>query len=566
MLITVLTSGDLGKAKKLLRLLLADPLSDEGEWEKSLDRPNVANTGSSLYTFGEETIQAQSPSNRLLPVTQIPSRTLNKHKIEVLISTLNVESTSSAAENADRTEEAVLAPALDTPTSSTGRFTQVTYPVHRALVLGQGVDSVLKFGRLFGDIGSEDFQQGSIKLAIQSPGTNATSNQNGGSFVATVDIDTATQALQSFRESISNATLYEQGWIRSGMPLLSDWFIQGTKASISDGPKKAVITLTRSLLREARRKVDEENAELANSQSAVAIPATTRNSISIAISNWAEKAHAELRDQLEFAFAGKHWRKLAWWKLLWRVDDVGMVTAEVLERRWLLDAEKGVIYLAGRVEEAGLGNAGLSTIAATPSIPLPAPSSVTEEAEKPVFLEDTPPANLGTLIRDDLKAVDDGTQAVPVAKPWPMTIPFTRHRLMTTTVPALQSLSQRLVLQVFGTNALASSIAAIAYLNVSTTTMYETGAIAALGLAFSLRKLQGDWEKARAAWQDEVREEGRTALKETEETMRRLVQEGGLPGIDEIDEDRMVARRTIEKVEISLDELESGTSETATRT
>lgn len=95
--------------------------------------------------------------------------------------------------------------------------------------------------------------------------------------------------------------------------------------------------------------------------------------------------------------------------------------------------------------------------------------------------------------------------------------------------------------------------------------MYETGAIAALGFAFSLRKLQGDWEKARAAWQDEVREEGRTALKETEETMRRLVQEGGASVVDEMDEDRMIARRAIEKVEISLDELESGAGDAATR-
>ena len=54
-------------------------------------------------------------------------------------------------------------------------------------------------------------------------------------------------------------------------------------------------------------------------------------------------------------------------------------------------------------------------------------------------------------------------------------------------------------------------------------------------------------------------------MKDTEETLRRLVIEGGSVVADEVDEDRVMARRAIEKAEISLDELESGMSDATAR-
>jgi hypothetical protein len=97
---------------------------------------------------------------------------------------------------------------------------------------------------------------------------------------------------------------------------------------------------------------------------------------------------------------------------------------------------------------------------------------------------------------------------------WPTHISFTRNYLQGRTVPALQALAQKLVLQSAGSAALSTALAGLTYL--SAFGAYESGAIAALGLVWSLRRLQLKWETARDFWQEEVREEGRKSIRATE--------------------------------------------------
>ena len=75
--------------------------------------------------------------------------------------------------------------------------------------------------------------------------------------------------------------------------------------------------------------------------------------------------------------------------------------------------------------------------------------------------------------------------------------------------------------------------------------------MAVVGLVYSLRRQQTKWEKARTFWEEEVREDGRTALLETEKELRKIVKEGGRPEIDVSDVQE--AKESIEQARRAVD-------------
>lgn len=90
----------------------------------------------------------------------------------------------------------------------------------------------------------------------------------------------------------------------------------------------------------------------------------------------------------------------------------------------------------------------------------------------------------------------------------------------------------------------------------------EAGAIAALGLVWTLRRLQKKWEGERGSWEAEVREHGRVVLSEVEEVLRSVVrtnERGTLRNADM--EDWQRARGALERVEEALQEVKAGNKE-----
>lgn len=86
--------------------------------------------------------------------------------------------------------------------------------------------------------------------------------------------------------------------------------------------------------------------------------------------------------------------------------------------------------------------------------------------------------------------------------------------------------------------------------------MYEAGAIAAVGLVWSLQRLQTKWENARSTWEAQVREDGRRVLRNVEEDVREVVREGGRGEVDELGgEAREKAREAVARVERELEEM-----------
>ncbi|OXV06301.1 hypothetical protein Egran_05930 [Elaphomyces granulatus] len=468
--IAVLGLNDTLTACRLVRLLLADPLRPKESWEDLVNSYTADDSRGLLLRYGAET--SITPSH-MLPTISVPSMILKKNNIEILVSSLE---TRSEPEGSHFVADTFLVPTITIGTSHSGRRNAVRYPVHKSIICGSGVGDLLAYSRIMfrSDLDSDASSiHGVIDLPVGQEETK------GNSDIAIVDTRQADEALRKFRESVENAADYEHGWTTSGVEALVKWFSTDRKNDLSPALEKLII----SLLDAAERGVLSRKLR---EQKAVTVSDEVRSHLFKAISEWAERAHRELQESLEEGFATKRWRGLAWWKLFWRVDDVGAITSEILEQRYLRQAEREVIWVAGRLRQAGLLN---------PSVPA-----------------------LDALVEDP--------GPVKGYPPWPMEIAESRTKLRASTVSSLQALSQSLVFFSLSTTTLTSALSVLLYISMSTS-MYEAGTVAAVGFVYSLRRQQKKWVKARTFWENEVREAGRSALKETEDQLRTWVHHGG---------------------------------------
>ncbi|PTU17757.1 hypothetical protein P175DRAFT_0486389 [Aspergillus ochraceoroseus IBT 24754] len=477
--VAVLGLNDVAAARKLVRLLLADPLKGREDWEDVIDVKggmegleldmDMDLERGLLIRYGQV---SESIPNNLLPTISVPSSILEKGNLEILVTSLGAGADISGAQ---LTADTFLVPTVTIQTSHSGRHNMVRYPVHRSIVCASGVDGLLAYSGLIArsDLKKEaDSVYAAVEMAVSRPQAN-------NDRIAFVDTRKADEALAKFRESVQNATLYERGWNSSGVQPVVEWLssLRAKEGSL-DVSLRSLIT---SLIDTAEQGVAFEEARKAQELEAASVSEAARESMDRSVSTWAERAHTELRSALEEGFASKSWSGLAWWKLFWRVDDVGMITSEILEKKYLCRAEKEVIWTAGQLEQAGLQKQQT-----TPK---------EEEAQ------------------------------------WPTQITKSRARLLETTVPSLQALAQRLVLFSLSTTTLTSALSALTYVSVPTASVYEACTITAVGLIYSLRRQQRKWEAARGFWEEEVLEDGRRSLLETEDQLRIAVREGGRPEV-----------------------------------
>jgi hypothetical protein len=527
------------KIRDLVRLLLADPLKEEEEWERILSGDTDLSRPL-LLRVGEDNLNEVANyglSNRLVREINISSPNLNNHRLEILV--LESDILAEAA-GQDSIGDAILVPSVEIPTSSTGRYTPVTTPVHKALVLGDGILGAATLANFPGGIDSQI-----ILPAVDLP--HYADTEKNLPFLST-DVLLAGSALLSFRKSLDNALDYEHEWFKTGLPEILAWLKDGT----IDTPggktlKEPVHHLISSILIDADQRVrDEEVRQLANALSS-RVTSSDLQSLQKRLECWAEDAHTELRDQLNIAFEGARWRKLGWWKLFWRVDDVSMIASDILNQRFLIDAEKDIIYLAGNVEQSGVfkslpaiqnRNWAYKKIADQPA------TTAIGSTPGPLYIEDlldTPKDDIQTGIKE---------------KPWPLHIPTTRSFLSLDTVPALQALAQKLVIQTLSTSGFVSAFAGLIYISSMATTLYEAGAVAALGVVWSLRRMQKKWETARSFWEDEVREEGRKAVRATEGVVGAVIRKPVDGNIVESEELKQ-AQKAIEQARSTLNDFKA---------
>ncbi|KAF2685293.1 hypothetical protein K458DRAFT_365612 [Lentithecium fluviatile CBS 122367] len=525
-------------AQRLVRALLADPLAGEQGWEGELEK--VGEEGAVLLRSGDE--NDAHPPSPLYKTLSVPSRILAAHNLEVLVSTLNVDVARTVISPADSSMDALLVPKLQ---ATSARGLPVPYPVHKTLILGEGLDSAVAFGKFTADsTAAVDM----VKVAIDLPPPAKEAEAIDGAVATSVNVDSGMQALNALRTSVQNATFYERSWFASNLPTISKWLTQNLEPAVSTvSIKPAHSALVSSILDNIETNLVRADAEYlalftsASSSSAAQISAEMTSYVEA----WAERGHEELRDSLDEAFTSKNWRRLAWWKLFWRVDDVGMVLEELLERRWLVDAEKDAVFLAGRMKQAGF-----------PEIAPPVPViEVVDEQLEATSQQDPaqpfpPPSNAQT----------DLSTEVHHSSLWQTILPTTRAALLTSTLVPLHALAQRLILTTLSTTSLSSALSALLYVSVDSFSVFEASAVAALGIVFSLRRMQKVWEGAREDWMKRVREEGRQALKGTERGVKGIVEGrarlGTGEGVDDSVKERRVVREVVGRVRSVLAKME----------
>ncbi|KAK4147222.1 uncharacterized protein C8A04DRAFT_9222 [Dichotomopilus funicola] len=550
------TAAATATARRLLQLALADPLQPAAPWEARLVEGREFNdhdgehaqalivrvvgaaeqggvvldgtrTGAARATVE---IGIETAKEHAIPELKVTAPALKGAEVEMLVGVLPTAAVAAGAGTggASAVDDAVLVPTPGVAATTAGHVAPVETPVHMALLVGDGVRGAAEILGL-SVVEGRDVILGAVQF------DNVGEQDLEGCPVVAVNLDTAAEGLALFRANVGNAMRYEALWTEANISQISEWLKKGVLPNEDgDGTLKAPVrNLITSLLRSARTAVQEEETRILGAQPNTTTKGSSPTSVAHldqALTDWAQGAHQELQQQLDAAFTTRPWSRLRWWKLFWRADDVGMVTSELVGLRFLPQAEKDLIYLAGRIQEASGGG---------PPPQYTAPSAL-----------DTPSTTSST-----------STRSTSTCPPWPTTIPHTRTYLQTRTVPALQALAQTLVLQSATLAGLTSTLAALSYL--SSVGAYECGAIAALGLVLSFRRFQRKWDAARMYWEGEVREEGRKAIRAAEGSVAGVLEgfvkgggKGGSGGevggrVRELEE----VRRVIERAEEALGRL-----------
>ena len=556
-----------------------------------------------LYSYGERA--DLSLHNRLLYSFTVPSPFLQKNNVEILITTIDYASSNHEL-TGEEAAKAMLNPMLLAPSSATERQTAITFPVHTALVVGEGLESCITFGRLsagqaqrsplvrrikFIMLGTNNAVAETVSAASRS--STVTDNiaspirqevdveKSMDSEFTQIDAERANEALSLFRKSAVNAAAYEQGWHQAHMPQLLDWICSQSADNIDaskESLKPAVRTLVSSVLADTHVSIGKAQARLRESEDAMLISSATKNSLSVALDTWSKAAYKELRNKLDVAFAKHAWRSLSWYKLFWRADDVGPVAVDILTRDWLVDAEHEIVYLCGRMEEAGyyfpepdenseegvsssdgrnLG-AGVRRQREYSSIPRPhyqAPGSgygdskvgslppsqtmsdvVRMRKDTVRARADTADAQLSDAVGPMSSSLSGGRPPAPLGEgPWPAPIPEARLTLYYKTVPPLHRRAQTLLVSFICTSSASFMLGGLLS-GASSVGMYEAGAVALVGIAWAFWRFQMKWDAERLGWEGKVRELGRGAVRDTEAMVREILGEqkmkriGGIEG------------------------------------
>ena len=442
----------------------------------------------------------------------------------------------------------LLVPSLETASSPGGRLSTVTYPVHKSLVYANSFRYLSSLAHAV-ENAMTGRELSMVKAVVDGSWNSLEPGIGQSCAISPINLNLAEVAIETLRKSLQRSIEYEHAWFDSGLPTISTWLCTGTSTAppaIQPSLRQLICVLASNT---TTAIASDEASKLQDARTAT-VPASTREIIKQGITIWAENAHTELRDRLSAAFVSKSWKRLAWYKLIWRVDDVSTVLLDILQKAWLVDAEKEMVWMSGRTHQSGL--------LGPPKLrPPPVKDPEDEEGEqklggqpKQLTVED--------VIVKDIPPFDTEKGDEPLSlQGYPQNIAMARTQLSQITIPTLQSFAQSLVLQAISATVLSTSISALIYVSISATSVYEAGVIAALGTVYSLRRLQTRWEQARKEWKVTVVEEGRRILQFSEEQFREVIREGGYGKLDEIEiEERRIAREAVVRVREALEESE----------
>ncbi|KIX94147.1 uncharacterized protein Z520_10173 [Fonsecaea multimorphosa CBS 102226] len=548
-------------ANRVVRLLLADALEDEGSWEREL----VKSASSGDFSRGVLIRYGRAPNPNLpqpktsIPVLHVPSNILERNNMELLVSSVSVPRNGELLQGAQTvTSDAFLSPSIGTPTAATGRQTTISQPVHSCLLVTGGLDGLMLAAELLASTNFTALEdRESVSLVVELKDFREKTQGQ----VLVVDAAKAEEGLAAIRRSIGEATEYEHKWVDSGMPLLSSWLTLASAAR-SEGPIPAPVkALISSLLTTAMTNLQVQASLETRSNAARSLSQAARANLEDAIEGFSRNAHQELQSGLASAWSSHNWRKLAWYKLFWRVDDVGLIITDLITNAWLPRTERAVYELSGRLSQAGI-----SPMDAFPS--LPQEGNLTMSKAEPEHLTEPTPvlhAQASVATEPPLRAVlvnTTGTAEVemtPIPQPMPLSssISKTRSEHMQRAIADLTSTAQQIVLKTLSITGLSGGLSALTYLSITPGSMYEAGTIAALGTAYALWRMQGDWFKATKALEHSLYDEGRTVIQRIVGRMEELVDTASRVVEDEVEvQSRRQAEDAVTRAKEELDRLQ----------
>jgi hypothetical protein len=520
-------------ARKLARVLLSDALGQEEAWERQL--LDGMNDGQSLLLkYGDPSDGVQS--NPLVKTMMVPSRYLDQHKLEILITPLNASGVDSS-QDLQALEDAIVVPSLTTPNTTGGRVGFVRYPVHKSIVVAEGITGALAYGKFPSSLADSKLISAAVDLPFVHLPLDKVERQPAD---PAINIELATHALELFRSNMANGAQFNDEWQSSRLPALSEWIV-GPKTISPSGMDQAVEDLIASVITSVSSAVKRADVVGTAAVTAARVPNVKRTELQAAVAEWSAASHQDLQMNLDTAFASSaSWRRTVWWRLFWRIDDVSISASDVLRQRWLTEAEQRLAFLSGRISEAGLATAE--------QLKQPANRYGLDEAGTSTSgILPQMPSMLSTTYQWSL------TDA-----PWPQTITLSRVFMLNTLVPALHRKAQALLLSTLSTIAGSTALAAWFYVATSGVALYESGAILSLGLVWSLRRLQKKWEAERSGFASAVREDARRVLGEVEQHLRGLIRRGGRATVDPTDaRGWREAREAAERCQEALDKATS---------
>ncbi|KAH7888692.1 hypothetical protein F5I97DRAFT_1854642 [Phlebopus sp. FC_14] len=203
---------------------------------------------------------------------------------------------------------------------------------------------------------------------------------------------------------------------------------------------------------------------------------------------------------------------LTFWKMVWRVDEIGMLVSTAVQRRWYKELENQLILQTGRLSSVQnhLTNSAFNLLA-VPSTPSPA------SVHSPVLIN-----QLQQLEQSSSYNVLPSTLTQPIQN--------RRSQLIEYTTTRLHREAQNAVLAVFGGTLGGSGLTWWLTFgeHLSLGTSSEIGTAVGVGMlvaASCVRWGVGKWERAKRKWmQDSVRV-GESARRDLEATIKRTVDE-----------------------------------------
>jgi hypothetical protein len=201
--------------------------------------------------------------------------------------------------------------------------------------------------------------------------------------------------------------------------------------------------------------------------------------------------------------------------------------ADILQRSWLHEAEQNLAFLSGRIVESGIATAEELKVSGVEQRLLEQGTKKEMETYEAVKDHKESVAELMQMPAMLSRLQEQSGVNALFDPPWPQMITLSRATMLHTLVPTLHRKAQTLLISTLTTISGTTALGAWLLVATSGTAAAEAGAVAALGLVWSLRRMQTKWGTKRNEFELSVRENGRRVLAEVEGQLRNIVTQGG---------------------------------------